>query len=84
MDDNTSNNPAQLVVASVEQCLDLARTWHAWDGRPIPKTADGRPNTWTPHKALRRIADHLLDHLHEVEALLAGPKPCLTSGMDVY
>ena len=30
---------------------------------------------WTPHKALRRIADHLTDHLHEVEALLAGAEP---------
>jgi len=36
---------------------------------------DGLPNTWTPHKALRRIADHLLDHLHQVEALLAGATP---------
>jgi hypothetical protein len=25
-----------------------------------------------PHKALRRVQDHLLDHLAEVEALLAG------------
>ncbi len=33
------------------------------------------PNTWTPHKALRRIADHLVDHLHQVEALLAGATP---------
>ncbi len=33
------------------------------------------PNTWTPHKALRRIADHLVDHLHEVEALLADAEP---------
>ena len=27
---------------------------------------------YTPHKAVRRIADHLVDHLAEVEALLAG------------
>jgi hypothetical protein len=25
-----------------------------------------------PHKAIRRIADHLVDHLAEIEALLAG------------
>lgn len=74
MSDN-AKNPGLLVVDSVERCLDLARTWHAWDGRPIPATNDGMPNTWTPHKALRRIADHLLDHLHEVEALLAGAEP---------
>lgn len=53
-----------------------ARTWHAWDGRPIARAMDdGLPNTWTPHKALRRIADHLVDHLHQVEALLAGAAP---------
>lgn len=74
-DDDDAKNPGLLVADSVEQCLDLARTWHAWDGRPIAATNDGMPNTWTPHKALRRIADHLLDHLHEVEALLAGAEP---------
>lgn len=71
----TAKNPARLVADSVEECLSLARTWHAWDGRPIARSNDGMPNTWTPHKALRRIADHLLDHLHEVEALLAGAEP---------
>ncbi len=71
-----SGNPAQLVVDGVEACLSLAQTWHAWDGRPIPRTLDdGTPNTWTPYKALRRITDHLTDHLHEVEALLAGAEP---------
>jgi hypothetical protein len=67
-----SGNPAQLVADSVEQCLSLAATWHAWDRRPVARTNEGRPNTWTPHKALRRISDHLIDHLHQVEALLAG------------
>jgi hypothetical protein len=70
-----SGNPAEVVAASVEECLRLARTWHAWDGRPLARTVDGMPNTWTPHKALRRITDHLIDHLHEVEALLAGADP---------
>ena len=69
-------NPGHLVTAGVQTCLDLARTWHAWDGRPIARATDeGQPNTWTPHKALRRIADHLVDHLHQVEALLAGATP---------
>lgn len=71
----SSENPADLVSASVDECLRLAGTWHAWDGRPIAGTVDGMPNTWTPHKALRRITDHLIDHLHEVEALLAGAEP---------
>ena len=32
----------------------------------------GDGNAWTPLKALRRITDHLLDHLAEIEATLAG------------
>jgi hypothetical protein len=39
-----------------------------WDGRPICR--DG--NVWSPHKAIRRVADHLLDHLAEIERRLAG------------
>jgi len=69
-------NPAECVVEAVDRCLALAATWHAWDGIPIARIDDeGRSNTWTPYKALRRIADHLLDHLQEVEALLAGAEP---------
>ena len=30
------------------------------------------PRIYTPHKAIRRVADHLLDHLAELEARLAG------------
>jgi hypothetical protein len=67
-----SGNPGQLVADSVEACLEIAATWHAWDGRPVARTVDGKPNTWTPAKALRRITDHLIDHLAQVEALLAG------------
>ena len=70
--DARSDNPGRLVADSVAVCLDIARTWHAWDGRPLARTVDGNPNTWTPAKALRRITDHLIDHLHQVEALLAG------------
>ena len=32
----------------------------------------GDGNVWTPLKALRRITDHLLDHLAQIEAVLAG------------
>jgi hypothetical protein len=66
-----TDNPARLVAEAVAQCLSIAATWHAWDGRPLARLNEGKPNTWTPHKALRRITDHLIDHLHEVEALLA-------------
>src|SRR6202167_6509759 len=73
MTDHAGPNPGQLVVAAVDRCLGVAPTCHAGDGRPIAREMDdGAPNTWTPHKALRRIADHLVDHLHQVEALLAG------------
>jgi len=61
-------DPATLIPAAVDEILELAQTWLAWDGAPI--LGDG--NAWTPHKALRRVTDHLLDHLAEIEATLAG------------
>lgn len=54
---------------AVERSLLLIETWPAWDGQPIT-AEDGR--IYTPHKAVRRIADHIVDHLAQVEALLAG------------
>ncbi|MER5636002.1 hypothetical protein ABT095_03490 [Kitasatospora sp. NPDC002227] len=60
--------PAELVPQAVERVLALAATWTAWDGRPV--TTDGR--TYAPHKAVRRVADHLIDHLAEIDARLAG------------
>src|SRR5512138_1788532 len=65
-------NPATVVTTLVEQVLARAATWTAWDG--VPRPADDR--VYTPHKAIRRIADHLVDHLAEFEARLAG-LPCL-------
>jgi hypothetical protein len=61
-------DPADLVSAAVAEVLDIAETWLGWDGRPVYRDA----NAWTPHKALRRVADHLLDHLTELECRLAG------------
>jgi hypothetical protein len=61
-------DPATLIPDAVEEILRLAATWLAWDGAPI--LGDG--NAWTPLKALRRVTDHLLDHLAEIEATLAG------------
>ncbi|MGW7443262.1 hypothetical protein [Kitasatospora sp. NPDC054795] len=60
---------ASLVPEMVENVLALASGWTAWDGRPI-LNADDR--TYTPHKAVRRIADHLVDHLAELEARVVG------------
>lgn len=59
---------ATLIPAAVTEVLAVAETWLGWDGRP--RYRDG--NAWTPHKALRRVADHLLDHLAEIETRLAG------------
>lgn len=67
--DDKNTRPGAAVEHAAAYCLDLASTWVRWDGRPVT-TADGR--VYTPHKVVRRIADHLVDHLAEVEALLAG------------
>jgi len=61
-------HPADVVTSMVDEVLKLAETWTAWDGEPRP--ADDR--VYTPHKAIRRVADHLIDHLAEIEARLAG------------
>jgi hypothetical protein len=61
-------HPADVVTAMVDQVLALAESWTAWDGDPKP--IDDR--VYTPHKAIRRVADHLIDHLAEIEARLGG------------
>jgi hypothetical protein len=71
-------DPTGLIPGAVERCLDLAGTWLAWDGRPrVSAPTEDIPGgtVFTPHKAIRRIADHLVDHLAQVEALLAGAEP---------
>jgi hypothetical protein len=61
-------DPAEVVAQMVDHVLDLAATWTRWDG--TPSHVDDR--IYTPHKAIRRVADHLVDHLAELEARLAG------------
>ena len=66
-------HPAAAVAAMVDRVLSTAATWVAWDGKPIEVQVDGEsPRIYTPHKAIRRVADHLVDHLAEVDARLAG------------
>jgi DNA-binding transcriptional MerR regulator len=65
-----TDNPGEAVEAAVRRSLDLAATWLHWDGSP--RVSEDGDRIYTPHKAVRRIADHLVDHLAEVEALLAG------------
>ncbi|MET7420163.1 hypothetical protein [Dactylosporangium sp. NPDC005555] len=64
-------DPADVIEHAVAHAIALARTWPAWDGRPIP----AGDRVYTPHKAVRRIGDHLVDHLAELEARLAGATP---------
>jgi hypothetical protein len=66
--DTDDRDPATVIPAAVAEILQMAETWPGWDGRPV--FSDG--NVWTPHKALRRVSDHLLDHLAEIECRLAG------------
>lgn len=65
-----NDDPAAGVEAAVDRALGLAATWIGWDGRPRV-SVDGE-RIYTPHKAIRRIGDHLVDHLAEIEAVLAG------------
>jgi hypothetical protein len=67
---HTTENPGAAVEEAVRDCLALVDTWIHWDGRPL--VSEDGDRIYTPHKAVRRIADHLVDHLAEVEALLAG------------
>jgi hypothetical protein len=60
--------PAAAIEEMVDHVLRLVETWTSWDGRP--RTADGRD--YTPHKAIRRVADHMLDHLAQLDAHLGG------------
>lgn len=66
----TTNAPGAQVEDAAAYCLDLAATWLGWDGHP--RLSEDGDRVYTPHKVIRRIADHLVDHLAEMEALLAG------------
>jgi hypothetical protein len=51
--------------------LEIAQTWIGSDGVPV-RAGD---RVYTPHKVIRRQADHLIDHLAEVMSVLAGRAP---------
>ncbi|WP_329231822.1 hypothetical protein [Streptomyces canus] len=71
MTEHPQQTPTQAVTGMVHYVLALAETWTAWDGKPVH--VDDR--VYTPHKAIRRVADHLIDHLAELEARLADETP---------
>ncbi len=64
-------DPGHVVTSAVERILAVAETWPLWNGQQ--RTVDDR--TYTPQKAIRRVVDHLIDHLAQVEARLAGAAP---------
>jgi hypothetical protein len=66
MSDSDADLAAQ-VATGVERTLTLARTWLRWDGTPL--VSEDEERVYTPHKSLRRYADHLIDHLAQIEAL---------------
>lgn len=61
-------DPADAIDSMVEEVLALASTWTAWDGKPIP----AGKREFTPNKAIRRVADHMIDHLAQLDAHIAG------------
>lgn len=65
-----SGDLPEVVAAGVDRTLQLAQTWLVWDEKP--RISDGGDRIYTPVKALRRYADHLVDHLAQIEALVAG------------
>jgi hypothetical protein len=69
--DQQQETMAAAIDANRREILALAATWLGWDGRPI--VSDG--NAWTPHKAVRRTVDHLIDHIAQVDALMNGRSP---------
>lgn len=71
MTESPQESPVEAVTGMVDHVLALAATWTAWDGKPAH--VDDR--VYTPHKAIRRVTDHLIDHLAELEARLAGETP---------
>ena len=52
-------SPDELVLLSTEDALERAAGWIGWNGRSTLSLG----NAWTPNKALRRITDHLVDHI---------------------
>jgi hypothetical protein len=78
----TRHDPARDVLAVMTDELFFRLT----DARPAPLTAPASVSrfTYTPRKALRRVLDHALDHLNQIDQWLAwqhhGVVPVPTDG----
>jgi hypothetical protein len=64
-------DPADAIQEMVLHVLGLAETWVGWDGKPVAIN----DRVYTPHKAVRRVTDHMIDHLAQLETHLAQVKP---------
>jgi len=77
-----THDPSREVPAAMTNELFSRLT----DARPVPLTAPGGVGryTYTPRKALRRVLDHALDHLNQIDQWLAwrrhGVVPTPTDG----
>lgn len=60
--------PDELILQATEEALAAAENWIGWSAGARMSMS----SAWTPHKALRRLADHLIDHLCQVEARAVG------------
>jgi hypothetical protein len=67
----TDLKPADAVPAVVEYVLELAVTWSNWNGAQVEMNG----NSFTPHKVMRRVGDHITDHLAEAMARINGVPP---------
>ena len=74
---HTTDNPGSAVEEAVRRSLALVDTWIRWDGRP--RVGEDGDRIYTPVKAVRRIADHLIDHTAEVEALSRAVRSAVQS-----
>jgi hypothetical protein len=70
---NPVNELPDTVPDMIAAVLAMAATWTKWDGRPVE--TDGR--IMTPNKAIRRVADHTIDHLAEAQARINKHEPLI-------
>jgi thioester reductase-like protein len=70
MDARPSIDTVPNMIATV---LTMATTWTKWNGTPVE--IDGR--VMTPNKAIRRVADHTIDHLAEAQARINNHEPLI-------
>jgi hypothetical protein len=66
-----ARTPDELVLVAIEDALARAASWVGWNGSAVMSLG----NAWTPHKAMRRITDHLVDHLAQIECRVVGEEP---------